>query len=197
MNKPENLLLRYQHSEMKESDLLAGIKNGNRESFRQLFLSHKDSVFRTSMSLLKDFAEAEDITQEIFLKVFKSINQFEGRSTLRTWIMRITVNLCMDRLKSQEFKRKESSLPLDEKVLVDTQKIQETGVIKMIESMISSLPINTRTVFILKTQRGLKHEDIACLMDISVGTSKSQYSHARSLLRKKLLPFKEALFDEL
>lgn len=197
MNNPVNILLQYQNSELKDNNLPSGVKGGENLSFSEIFEIYKDLIFSTSLRMLKDAAEAEDVTQEVFLKVFRNIGQFEGKSSLRTWILKIAVNLCVDKLKSWEFRRKENSVPIDESLLIGLSKSKESGISRTMSSIINSLPINTKTVFVLKALQGLKHEEISYVMGISIGTSKSQYFHAKSLLRKRLGPYKEALYDEL
>jgi RNA polymerase sigma-70 factor (ECF subfamily) len=197
VNNPVNILLQYQNPEIKDNNLLSGVKNGEKSAFRELFDSHKNLIFSTSLRMLKDASEAEDVTQEVFLRVFRNINQFEGKSSLRTWILKIAVNLCVDKMKSWEFRRSENSVPIEESFLIDSSNPKAPDISRTMSSTISSLPINTKTVFVLRALQGLKHEEISYVMGISIGTSKSQYSHARSLLRKRLGPYKEALYDEL
>lgn len=189
--------MQYQNPKARDNNLLSGGKGGEKSSFRDLFETHKDLVFTTSLRMLKDVAEAEDVTQEVFLRVFRNIDQFEGKSSLRTWIVKIAVNLCVDKLKSWEFRRKEKSVPIDESLLTGSSITREIGISNTMGSIINSLPINAKTVFVLKALQGLKHEEIAYVMGISISTSKSQYFHAKSLLRERLRPYKEALHDEL
>lgn len=197
MNIPVKALLYRQNPEIKENSLLSGLKDGEQSSFRELFDTHKDLIFSTSIRILNDTAEAEDVTQEVFLRVFRNIDRFDFKSSLRTWILRITVNLCVDKMKSWEFKRKEHSVPIDESILAGALNMEESDISITMNRMIDSLPINAKTVFVLRALQGFQHEEISNVMNISIGTSKSQYSYAKSLLRKKLRSYKEALLNEL
>ncbi|PCI78333.1 MAG: hypothetical protein COB20_06755 [SAR86 cluster bacterium] len=197
MNKPVLVPLQIQSSDINEDELLREIVRGDRTSFRVFFDIYKRDVFTTAHRLLNDISDAEDASQEVFLNAFRNIGQFERKSSLRTWLRKITVNLCINRLKSREFRGKKNSVEIDEERLSYTPLSEDASLIRTIDKVVDSLPSNTKTVFVLKAQQGLRHEEIAYLMDITIGTSKSQYAHARLLLRERLSFLKEDLLDEV
>ena len=140
MNNPVNILLQFQNPEVKENNFLHGVRDGDKSCFKELFEAYKDLVFTVSLRMLKDSPEAEDVTQEVFLRVFRNIDQFEGKSSLRTWILKIAVNLCVDKLTSWEFRRNENTVQVDESLLIDSSMPKELGISKMMDLIIMLQP---------------------------------------------------------
>jgi len=181
-----------------ESELVKRCKEGEQKSFKELFDMYKDKVFSTAVRMLGNSQDAEDTTQDIFIKIFKNINNYRGDSSLSTWIYKVTINTCLDNLKKRKKHEKDkSSDEIDDISSLPYGEIQPGTIHIIIEKEIQKLPEGYRTVFILHEIDGFKHEEIAKIMNITQGTSKSQLFKAKSILRKKLLPYMEVLEDEM
>ncbi|HYG04719.1 MAG TPA: RNA polymerase sigma factor [Chryseosolibacter sp.] len=177
---------------LSEEELLNGCKKGNRSFQKALYERYCQKMLVVCLRYSRTTAEAEDILQEAFIKVFHAIKDFRQESKLETWITRIMVNTALN------FQRKKLYLfPM-----VDVQEIelpeQEISLSSIhftqLLEMIQSLPQGCQIVFNLFAIEGYNHKEIAETLGISEGTSKSQYSRARLLLQEKIL--KESKYYE-
>jgi RNA polymerase sigma factor (sigma-70 family) len=170
---------------LSEQELIDGCRKGNGSFQKALYERYCRKMTTVCLRYSKTTAEAEDILQEGFVKVFQGIKDFRGESKLETWITRIMVNtaLNLQRKKLYLFPMvdvEELDLPEDES---SVSGIHFTQLLEMIQS----LPQGCQIVFNLFAIEGYNHKEIAALLGISEGTSKSQYARARSLLQQKLL----------
>ncbi|MCP4723436.1 MAG: sigma-70 family RNA polymerase sigma factor [bacterium] len=185
-------------SEKMKKELVQRLQKGEKKACKELYEMYKDKIYSTSIRFLKNFQDAEDASQEIFLKVFRNINRFREDSSLNTWIYRIAVNTCMDRLKLKAHKDKgDDILEMDEKIPELSREYLPANDLNIIENEIQKLPEKCRAVFILRAIEDFKHEEISDILEISIGTSKSQYFNAKNILRKSLLPYKKELLNEM
>ncbi len=152
----------------------------------KLFSKYKEDVFRTSYYMLQDYQEAEDLTQDVFIKGFSQ--EYWDIEHQRAWLLRITVNLCHNHLK-----RKRRMVLMDSFVkwavqLVDPKKveqqIEEMECRSEINYLLQVLPIKIRSVIILKYLHQLKNEEIARVLLIPVGTVKSRANKGLQILRR-------------
>jgi len=163
-----------------------------------LFDCFKDRVYSTALRILGNKMDAEDASQVVFTKVFKSIGSFKGDASLVTWIYRITVNTCFDMIRKRKPDDQTDDLETVDHILTDNGMNGMPGQVhEIIEREIRKLPQRARMVFVLYAIEGFKHEEVGKILDISQGTSKSQYFAAKAILRKRLLPYKEVLTDGL
>ena len=176
-----------------ESKLIQRCAEGDHDSFKGLYDLYKDRVYSTSVRMLGNLQDTEDAFQETFIKIFKSINNFKWKSSFSTWVYKITVNTCIENLRTR---KKENNVNIDEVRIMPSNKTSEDFRL-IVEKAIKKLPEGYRTIFILHAIEGFKHREIAEILDISPGTSKSQYFQARAHLRKNLLPYLEVLKHEL
>ena len=178
--------------------LVKRCKQGDQDSFQELFTMFKDSVYSTALRILGNKHNAEDATQDTFIKIFTNIHTFRSDSPLLTWIYRITINTCYDLLNSRRKFEKRTVDAFQNELPALSSHEETPGVVQIIiESEIQKLPKGCRAVFILHAIEGFKHDEVAKILDISPGTSKSQYFAAKSILRKQLIPYKEAFINEL
>jgi RNA polymerase sigma-70 factor, ECF subfamily len=175
-------------------ELLREFQSGNERAFNELVLKHRQAVYRTAVGLLGDSDEAEDIAQEVFLKVYQSATAFRGDSAVYTWIYRITVNLCLNRLRGR---RVRSFFGLEHLNAAPPEASRADEPVELAEfsakvrKAIAELPEKQRAVFILRHFRGLPHAEIARIMDRDEGTIKANYFQAVRKLRVKLGPYLE------
>jgi RNA polymerase sigma factor (sigma-70 family) len=170
---------------LKEHELIDGCRKGSRSFQKALYEFYCRKMMVVCLRYSKTTAEAEDILQEAFVKVFQGIKDFRQESKLETWMTRIMVNTALNHQRKKLYlfpmiDVEEIDLPEDE---VSISGIHFTQLLDMIKS----LPQGCQTVFNLFAIEGYNHKEIAELMGISEGTSKSQYARARSLLQQKLL----------
>ena|SRR5688572_21361726 len=132
-------------------------------------------------------ADAEDLLQEIFLLAYRKLPEFRGDSTVGTWLYRLAMNRCLDHLKSRQTRLSGATTPLDEEVMPGPRGIPDTGVSRLdLERAIAKLPQGARAAFVLHDVEGFQHHEIATILGISEGTSKSQLHKARLKLRALL-----------
>ena len=138
------------------------------------------SLFGTAARLLGRPEEAEEVMQETFIRLYEKAPTIRS-GNLRSWLHRVTVNQCLDRLKAKG--RKTEELPVDFPGPQNT-----TGVVSRgdLSRAVAGLPLQARTVFLLHDLEGFKHREVAATMGISEGTSKSQLFRAREMLRRHL-----------
>jgi len=177
-----------------ERTLIEQCMLGERESFRQLYDLYKDRVFTVAVRTLGNAEDAEDALQETFVKVFRHIGSFQWKSLFSTWIHTITVNTAIEIIRKR--KKHLNHIDIDEfsEILTADSCFGKRSEFEMIlEKEIQKLPKGYKHVFVLYAIEGYKHHEIAEMLDITEGTSKSQYFQARTRLRKQLLPHMEVI----
>ena len=140
--------------------------------------------------MLGNDSQAEDLTQEVFLQVYRKLGSFRGDSAFTTWLHRLTVNQVLMHFRKRGVKLEHTSEEGDFTNVVETP-LQSTRRISMVdrlalEKAVGELPTGYRTVFVLHDVEGYEHEEISDILNVSVGTSKSQLHKARMRLRQLL-----------
>jgi RNA polymerase sigma-70 factor (family 1) len=169
-------------------------------SFQQIYEQYKNKVFNTVIGYLQNTEDAEEVTQDVFLEVHRSLDSFEGRSTLSTWIYRIAVNKSLDFLKSKNRKKRFafiSSLFNDAGELKhDNPDFYHPGVAlenkeksAILFKAINNLPENQKTAFILSKLEGLSYAEISEVMQNSVSSVESLLVRAKQNLQRDLAGF--------
>lgn len=176
-----------------EGQLIAHAQRGEEEAFAALFELHKRRVYSLCLRMTGDPAEAEDLAQEAFLQLFRKIGTFRGESAFSTWLHRLVVNVVLMHLRkkglqkvsldevdaSQEEPVKREYGDDDRRLLGSVERIA-------LKSAIDELPPGYRAIFVLHDVEGYEHNEIAQIMNCSVGNSKSQLHKARLKLREVL-----------
>src|SRR3989442_2108524 len=163
---------------------------GDSAAFEKLYEQHHRRVYSLCLRMLGDGSQAEDLTQEVFLQVYKKIGSFRGDSAFTTWLHRLTVNQVLMHFRRRGVKLEHTSEEGDFANVVETL-LQSTRRISMVERLalekaISQLPAGYRTAFVLHDVEGYEHEEIAKMLGVTIGTSKSQLHKARMRLRELL-----------
>ena len=184
-----------------DTALVRSFLAGEREAFDKLVVRYRNRVFNICYRFLGDYQDAEDTAQDIFLKVYRSLKQFKFRSSFYTWLYRIAVNTCKNRLKSQGRTRMKMRFTLSDdegndsshpsRIIADESRnplteIEKKERMKLIQKAIDSLSADQKAVVILRDIEGLSYEEIADITGIKPGTLKSRLSRARFGLREKL-----------
>ena len=177
-------------------------KNGSAEAFEFLYHAHKRRIYSLCLRMTGNPAEAEDLTQEAFLQVFRKIGTFRGDAAFSTWMHRLAVNLVLMKLRKKAVlttsmeETAESDSGESRKREFGSDDMALVGSVDRValQRAIESLPTGYRTVFYLHDVEGYEHKEIAKMIGCSVGNSKSQLHKARLKLRG-LLQGKEASTD--
>lgn len=163
--------------------------SGDITAFRELYEQHKETMYNVALRMLRNVPDAEDALQETFVRIFKALPGFKGESKLSTWIYQILLNTCFSSLKQKKSSsaRFISSSKFELDNVAKSDRNPDASII--LEQEIGTLPVGYRAVFVLHEVEGFAHEEIAELLEITVGTSKSQLFKAKKMLQKKLKPF--------
>jgi RNA polymerase sigma-70 factor (ECF subfamily) len=175
------------------TQLIARAQQGDEEAFAALFEAHKRRVYSLCLRMTGNTAEAEDLSQEVFMQLFRKIATFRGESAFSTWLHRLAVNVVLMHLRKkglQQISLDEVDTSQDEPVKRDygDDDRRLIGSVDRISlsAAIESLPPGYKTVFVLHDIEGYEHNEIADIMNCSVGNSKSQLHKARMKLREVL-----------
>lgn len=167
----------------EESTLIAQAVENNRHAQQKIYSKHAPKMLSICRQYVKDVQQAEDIMITAFMKVFTNLKNFEHKGSFEGWIRRIMVNECISYLRAQ----KKVSFLEDEFYVEDTfNNIESHFSVEDIQSLIDSLPDGYKMVFNLYVIEGFKHQEIAKMLGINEGTSKSQLSHARKMLKDQI-----------
>jgi RNA polymerase sigma-70 factor (ECF subfamily) len=188
-------------SAKEDAAMVEAFQAGNKAAFDKLVLKHKDRVFNLCYWFLGDYQEASDAAQETFIRVFRSLNRFKLESAFSTWLYRIGVNTCKNRLKSSDYRQRKKTVHLDNpgtsegsSPFVEVRDESQSPMVEferkekrmLIKRAIDSLPEDQRTVVALRDIEGISYEEIAKITGLNLGTVKSKLARARLALREKL-----------
>ncbi len=184
---------KLQGGELSEAEAIERARQGDADAFEALYDLHKRRVYSLCLRMTANAAEAEDLTQEAFLQLFRKIGTFRGESAFSTWLHRMAVNVVLMRLRKknlpvvplddpleseEESSKKEIGAP-DPKLAGSVDRMQ-------IQRAVEALPPGYRTIFVLHDVEGYEHNEIADIVGCSIGNSKSQLHKARMKLRDLL-----------
>jgi RNA polymerase sigma factor (sigma-70 family) len=170
---------------LSEEEMINGCIDGNRICQRELYDRNASKMLGVCMRYAKDRAEAEDMLQEGFIKVFKNISRFRNEGSFEGWIRQIMVFTAINMFNQRKRKFKESLDAELYDVAIDDQVIEKIAA-KEIVILIQQMPEGYRTIFNLYAVEGYTHREIGELLNIAEGTSKSQYSRAKQYMQESL-----------
>ena len=164
----------------------------------ELVATHERMVYALAYHLLGDRDEALEVSQEVFLRVFRTLSAFRGQSALKTWIYRIVVNQARNRQRWWNRRHRTQQVSLDLHVeqcgelesqgeMLPVRLLASKEVAARIDQALDRLPFDQRTVVVLREVEGLRYEEIAFSLGVAVGTVKSRLTRARQTLREELL----------
>lgn len=184
---------------MKEEDIIKGIILGDENAFRELVDNYKKMVVNTCMGLLHNMEDAEDVAQEVFIEIYRSIRKFKEDSKLSTWIYRIAVNKALNHIRDN--KKHSWLLSISNRKSIENQRlfrisvgeedipdfgIQKAQRAKILHKVIDSLPMNQKVAFTLSKYEDLSNKEIAEIMSRTVVSVESLIHRAKMNLQKKL-----------
>jgi RNA polymerase sigma-70 factor, ECF subfamily len=180
----------------EEAALLSRAQAGDREAFWELAAPSVDAIYRLALRLVKNESDAEDVVQEAYLKALGALKEFRGASRFTTWVHRIAVNQALMKLRKrrsevfplESVETGEIGNPLD---LVDwsdsaLEDLVRTEAIQVLDEALEALPIDLRTVVILRDVNGLSNEEASQALELPLGAVKWRLHRARTLLRDRL-----------
>ena len=198
----------YLRSQAQKSDqeLIADFKTGEQEAFKDLVLKYEGRVYHHCLRMVNDEEESADLTQEVFLKVFRNIKNYEHTYSFYTWLYRITVNCCIDYMRKRKRQiqgislsqghyddssemGKDQDIP-DEKFSPDHRMVK-LELNQILNGAIAQLSEKLRSIIILKEIEGFSYDEIAVILNCSRGTVKSRLFRARERLKQILSPLME------
>jgi RNA polymerase sigma-70 factor (ECF subfamily) len=184
---------------VNERELVERCRRGDEGAFQDLVDGYKNLVFALIARTVQDRSRAEDLAQDVFLQVYRTLPRFEGRSTVRTWIYRIVVNQCCNRQRWWRRRRRAAACPLDEITADDEAKMSAVSPAegpferldrreraRVMETALRALSFDHRAVLLLREVEGLSCEEIATTLALPIGTVKSRLARGRDGLRRAL-----------
>lgn len=185
-----------------DSTFITGLKSQDSKAYSDFVKSYSSKVYNTSLGILQNKEDAEEVAQDVFIKIFQSIQQFDGKSSLSTWVYRITVNKALDALRS---KKRKSPWSVFVNFFGDSGELQHNavdfihpGVImeqrehaSQLFKAIEKLPERQKAVFVLHKVEELSYQEIADTLELSLSAVDSLMSRARTNLKQYLTPIKD------
>ncbi len=187
--------------ELESVQLVKSVLADDQRAFDKLIMLHKKMVFNLCYRMLGDYDDADDCAQEVFIKVNRSLKKFRFESSFKTWIYRVTVNTCKNRLNSLEYRLRSKSIRIDMPQELDNGKdcvdiedntrspaveLMRKEIDRLIQAAINALPAKQKLVVVLRDIEGKSYEEIAEITGFNLGTVKSKLSRARQQLREAL-----------
>jgi RNA polymerase sigma-70 factor (ECF subfamily) len=182
----------------REAALVQRCASRDEDACAELVSEHQRMVYQLSLNLLGDHNEALDVSQEVFLRVFRTIHSFRGQSALRTWIFRIVINQARNRQRWWRRRHRAQQVSLDEHIRDHGDLPERTNgaspdrvlgqkqLADRIRVALDGLPFDQKTALVLREIDGLSYEEIGFSLGIAVGTVKSRLARAREALRAQL-----------
>jgi RNA polymerase sigma-70 factor (ECF subfamily) len=169
-----------------ELELVDRARNGDVDAFERLYRLAVAKVYALCLRMTADRGTAEDLTQEVFVRAWRTLASFRGDSSLSTWLFRLAVNTVISHRRSHGRRHRREVLTDDPGALDGRIETPTVGVRVDMERAMDRLPEGARSVFVLHDIEGLRHDEIGALLGIAAGTSKAQLHRARALLREAL-----------
>jgi RNA polymerase sigma-70 factor (ECF subfamily) len=175
-----------------DAHLVDGLRRGDPGAFEALVVAHQHRVFGVALRMLRNRAEAEEIAQEVFLRVHRAIGEFRGDAKLSTWLYAIASRLCLGRLQAGERRLVREGEESLERLRADADPaahVERAELEAALQRAIDALPAERRIVVVLRDVEGLAYEDIAAALELPLNTVRSRLHRARLDLKEKLERF--------
>ncbi|MBE7037161.1 MAG: sigma-70 family RNA polymerase sigma factor [Ruminococcaceae bacterium] len=189
---------------MSEQDLIKKAQEGDVEAFEQLIRDYEKRILNYCFRMMGNLSDAEDAAQEVFVKIFRFIDSFNGQSSFSTWLYRIASNVCLDLLRKAKRQPKDTvsiyqendegeeySIAIEDTEPDPYERAQLSEAQKVLKEALNQLSDEHKQVIILRDIEGLSYEEIAEAMGTAPGTVKSRINRARQMLKKLLEKDKE------
>ncbi|OAT79448.1 RNA polymerase sigma factor [Desulfotomaculum copahuensis] len=188
---------------LDDMELVARSRSGDLDAFEKLIGRYEKKVFTTTYRFVGNYADASDLSQETFIRVYQSLASFRGDCSFATWVYRISANVCRDELRRRG---RQKNVSLEEMAFSPNGKERPGGGVRspeeiyecselqcMVQECLRELPEEFRLVLIMRELQGLTYDEIAAALDVSPGTVKSRLSRGRQALKQKITDRRELL----
>ncbi|NTV91513.1 MAG: sigma-70 family RNA polymerase sigma factor [Clostridiales bacterium] len=190
-----------------EKSLIDRSKAGDIEAFEQLVEKYQKKVFNIALRTIDNYADASDMAQEVFIRVYRAIGSFKEQSSFSTWLYKITTNVCLDELRKRKNKR---AVSLDEEIRFEDGEAkrqyessdprpedtaEKNELKRIVKEAIGKLSEEHRMAIVLRDLQGFSYEEMAVMLNLPEGTVKSRINRARQALKNILQANKELLLD--
>lgn len=167
---------------ISDQDLVQEVRNGKRQAFTELMRRHQQKIYWTVRRIVVDHAEADDVTQETFVKAFLSLGDFRGDSSFYTWLYRIAVNMSLNAVRKRQvveyLRESEIINRLFPQQVNPQQEVEFREVESQLQLAVATLPEKQRAVFVMRFFEEMSYEEIGKVLKTSVGGLKANYFHA-------------------
>lgn len=171
---------------VSDLELVEKVKSGNRMAFSELVKRHQRNVLRLCLRFVKSLEQAEDVTQEAFIKAYEKLNTFEGRASFKSWLFQIAVNTAKNKLRDN----KREVVDIENVHLAVNAEAETTlvhaAVADILNKQVEKLPFKQRTALVLRVYEDLSFNEIAEIMECPYDTAKANYRHALLKLRENM-----------
>jgi len=177
-----------------DKTLIERFNQGDENAFKILVIKHKERVRNLVAYTINNQHQADDLTQEVFIKVYKNLSKFRHEAKFTSWMYTITLNVCRDEMRKKGLKRFFNYTPIENTSgLGSFDPYERMDIKQMVQQAISQLPEKLRLPLYLKDIEGFTYEDISQMVGCEMGTVKSRLFRAREALREILKPLKDQL----
>ncbi|MEW6535387.1 MAG: sigma-70 family RNA polymerase sigma factor [Candidatus Auribacterota bacterium] len=189
--------------EYSDNDLISAVREGKIEAFDQIVRRYESKVLGVLYGMMRNSDDARDVAQDVFVKAYKSVDKFRGDSKLYTWLYRITVNMAIDYMRKKQKKAKveyndevkisddNPAVPVDR--ISPSKTVQNKELRTKLQEAIEQLPEEQKSTFVLREMQDMSYQEIAGVMNCSVGTVMSRLFYARKKVRDMIKPYLEGV----
>ncbi|MBT0586919.1 RNA polymerase sigma factor [Alteromonas oceanisediminis] len=181
VEQPGNIVEAQQRfASRKDIDVIAAAQQGDKAAYKQLYETYVGRVYALCLRLTGERTMAEDATQEVFIQLWRKLSNYNGQSQFTTWLHSVTSNIAISYIRKQKgwFQR---TFNIEDSPVMDDSDAGSAGDVEL-DRYILRLPERARHVFVLHAIEGYRHEEIADLLNMAVGSSKAQFHRAKQLL---------------
>src|SRR3954469_6815528 len=189
------------YTALPDEKLVRLAQRGDTRAFEELVARHRDKIYARAFSMMRNEEDAIDLSQEAWVKAWQRLKQFQGDSSFLTWMTRIVINLCLDKLRKQKRERAESIENLEEEsggverlmpavIINPTERLERSELRQRIDKALGQLSYEHRTVLILHEFEDLEYKEIAKRMQCSIGTVMSRLFYARRKMAALMASYK-------
>jgi RNA polymerase sigma factor (sigma-70 family) len=180
-----------------DGELVARVGNGDRTAARAIMARHLPKILNLGRRMLGDQAEAEDVAQDVFVRVWTHASRWQpGQAKFETWLHRVAMNLCYDRLRRRPTSALDDVPEMADDAPTPAAKLFETQLAKSVNEALLQLPDRQREAVVLCHYQGLTNIDAAAIMGVSVEAMESLLARGRRALKKMLKPLSDDVFDK-
>lgn len=180
-----------------DSDILKRFKSGDYSAFKEIVTTYQDNIYNLCVYMTGDPVNAQDLTQDVFIKAYENLKNFKPKASIYTWLYRIAINTCIDYKRKTSFESIHSYQYNEETILhqpsthLQPESIYDSNqTASTLKRALFKLSKKLKAVIIMKEIEGLSYEEIAQALDVSIGTVKSRISRARDELQKLLKDYR-------